>query len=225
MKAKTYLEIGVSHGRIITKVKCKTKIGIDPKFKLSEGKRFKKFIGLMKFKTFKMTSDKFFLEYTNNALGNGIDVAYIDGFHTYKQSLKDVENCLKYLNNKGVIIMHDCNPLNYAGAFPAKESKNEVTELARKGELPGWNSCWNGDVWKTIVHLQIKHNDLEVFTLDLDWGIGIISRGNNSGKINYTEKELEYADYTTLENDRVTLLNLMPPKYLYDFLNRKFSES
>lgn len=35
----------------------------------------------MKFKTFKMTSDKFFMKYTDKTLRNGIDVAFVDGFH------------------------------------------------------------------------------------------------------------------------------------------------
>ncbi len=223
LRAKTYLEIGVRHGRIIAKVRCRNKIGVDPAFKLSEGKRLKKFFGLLKFKAFHMTSNRFFLEHAEKALPSGVDVVLVDGFHTYGQSLNDVENCLKHLNDDGVIIMHDCNPLNSASAMPVKESIREVTDLANKGELPGWNACWNGDVWKTIVHLQIKYNDLEVFTLDLDWGLGIVTRGKNTSMPGITYQELENADYAVLEKDRVNLLNLKPPKYLFEFLDRRYT--
>ena len=224
IKAETYLEIGVRHGRIISKIKCKNKIGVDPAFKLSEGKKLKKFFGILKFKAYHMTSDEFFLEHAEKAFPSGIDVVLIDGFHTYGQALRDVENSLKYLNNNSIIVMHDCNPLNAASAMPVKESIKEVTDLANKGELPGWNACWNGDVWKTIVHLQIKRHDLEIFTLDLDWGLGIVTSGKNTSNISCTYKELEDADYTFLEKDRVNLLNLKPPRYLFEFLDRRFPE-
>jgi hypothetical protein len=225
LKAETYLEIGVRHGRIITKLKCRNKIGVDPEFKLSEGKRLKKFFGLLKFKAYHMTSDKFFLEHAKKTLPSGIDVVLIDGFHTYSQLLRDVENCLEYLNEDGIIIMHDCNPLNSASAMPVKESTREVTELAKKGELPGWNDCWHGDVWKTIVHLQIENSDLTVFTLDIDWGLGIVARGKNTSPHAITLNELENADYTFLEKDRANLLNLKPPKYLFEFLDKRFPET
>ena len=222
VRAKTYLEIGVRHGTILARIKCKNKVGIDPCLKMSGGKRLKNFVGIMNFKTCRMTSDEFFLKKAQKTLIDGIDVAFVDGFHNYNQSLKDVENCLKYLNENGVIIMHDCNPLNYACAYPVKESVREVLELAEKGELPGWNDCWNGDVWKALVHLRIAHNDLEIFTLDLDWGLGIITRGNSNKLENYTIQDIKKADYSLLERDRMSLLNLKPPKYLYEFLDRKF---
>ena len=224
ISAKTYLEIGVRHGRILAIIKCKTKIGIDPRLRLSGGKRLKNFFGIMNFKTYRMKSDEFFHSYAQNTLTNGIDVAFVDGFHNYSQSLKDVENCLKYLNEDGFIIMHDCNPLNYACAYPVKESINEVLELARKGELPGWNDCWNGDVWKTLVHMRIAHDDLEIFTLDLDWGLGIITKGKSEKIKNHTIQELKQADYSLLERDRVNLLNLKPPKYLLEFLKSKYGD-
>jgi hypothetical protein len=220
--ARTYLEIGVRHGGILARLKCRTKIGIDPYLKLSGGKQFKNFVGIINFKTYRMTSDEFFLKEALEVLGKGIDVAFVDGLHTYGQSLKDVENCLKYLNEDGVIVMHDCSPLNHASAYPVKESVKEVLELAGKGELPGWNDTWNGDVWKTLVHTRIVHDDLEVFTLDLDFGLGIISRGKGNGLKSCTVQDIKQADYSFLERDRVNLLNLKPPKYLYEFLDRKY---
>jgi hypothetical protein len=222
--AQTYLEIGVRHGGILTRLRCKTKIGIDPYLKLSGGKRFKNFVGIMNFKTYRMTSDEFFLKKAREVFGKGIDVAFVDGLHTYDQSLKDVENCLKYLNEDGVIVMHDCSPLNHASAYTVKESVKEVLELAGKGELPGWNDTWNGDVWKALVHTRIAHDDLEVFTLDLDFGLGIISRGKGNGLKKFTVHDIRQADYSFLERDRVNLLNLKPPKYLYEFLDRKYKD-
>ena len=220
VKAETYLEIGVESGKIIDNIKCQNRIGVDPDFRFPIDRRIRKALGLTNFKTFKETSDDFFIKHAKNNLKAGIDVAFIDGLHTYDQSFKDVENCLEYLNDGGVIIMHDCNPLNVAGAWPAKESIDEVKVLARKGEIPGWNNNWNGDVWKAVVHLRLAHEDLEIFTLDLDWGLGIVSKSKPTASFEnkFSTEKLKELDYSFLEKDRVNLLNLRPPKYLPEFL-------
>ncbi|MFC2084879.1 class I SAM-dependent methyltransferase [Bacteroidota bacterium] len=218
VKAKTYLEIGVQKGKIIGEIKAPYKVGVDPRFTFTAKVLIKKIFGLTRFKAFEKTSNYFFENYADNLLSEGIDVVFVDGLHTYNQSLKDVNNCMKYLNEGGVIILHDCNPLNYAGAYPVKESFDEVLEAAAKGDLPGWNGRWNGDTWKALVHLRIEHSELNIFTLDLHWGMGIITRGSGIQLKNISVEDLERADYSFLEKDRVNLLNLKPPKYLYEFL-------
>ena len=213
-QAKTYLEIGVFQGEIISNLSCSNKIGVDPDFKLTRSASIKKFLPKKKFKTFPCTSDHFFNHYADNALKNGIDVAFVDGLHTYEQSLKDVENCLKYLNPHGFIVMHDCNPLSEAIAYPVTSSFNDVLKLAHNGEIPGWNGAWTGDVWKTIVHLRATKKDLNIFTLDLDWGLGIISKGNPESTLKIPIDQIEKKDYYYLESNRRELLNLKKPKYL-----------
>lgn len=223
IKANNYLEIGVQHGKVLTKIKCENKVGVDPCFKLSNHKKIKNTLGISKFKAFPITSDEFFQKHAEKILKNGIDVAFVDGLHNYEQSFKDVENCLKYMNKNGVIIIHDCSPLSAAGAYPVKKSIDEMLELANKGDLPGWNGSWNGDVWKTLVHQRIIKSDLDIFTLNLDWGLGIITEGKNNKIKNCTVAELKDADYSFLEKNREELLNLKPPKYLYEYLDKKFS--
>ena len=218
--AKTYLEIGVQTGVIISNINAFKKIGIDPHFSFSKKLKLKKLIGMVNFKAIEKTSDAFFDSDASRILGCGIDVALVDGHHTYNQSLKDVQNCLKYLNPSGVIIMHDCNPNNYACAYPLRDSQtiDDIMMLAEAGELPGWNGSWSGDVWKTIAHLRITNKDLNIFTLDLDWGLGIISKGQGQPLPKISLDELEKMDYWSLEKNRVELLNLKHPKYLDEFL-------
>ncbi len=98
------------------------------------------------------------------------------GLHTYEQSFKDVENSLRCLNARGVVITHDCNPQSEAMARP----------LRLMGYAPGsnqqdWGVEWNGDVWKTICRLRSTHDDLNIFVLDCDKGMGIITRGKPEG--------------------------------------------
>ncbi|MEX0609420.1 MAG: class I SAM-dependent methyltransferase [Balneolaceae bacterium] len=212
--AKTYLEIGVFNGEIISHLKCPTKIGVDPNFQLRFANKVRKFLPDTRYKTIEVTSDVFFQDFACKTLSDGIDVAFVDGLHTYDQALRDVENCLQYLNKDGFIVMHDCNPLNEATAYPVEHSINEVLELAKKGEVPGWNGSWNGDVWKALVHLRATRDDLHIFTLDLDWGLGIIGFGKPESKPEIAVDELKKQGYALLEKDRVNLLNLKKPSYL-----------
>lgn len=216
---KTYLEIGVQTGKIISQLKgAEKKIGVDPGFNYTMKVRVQKTMGLVKFKAIEVTSDKFFESYASKILANGIDLAFVDGMHTYKQVLKDIENCLKYLNDEGIIVVHDCNPLNFASAYPVKNSISEVHEIANRGDLAGWNNAWHGDVWKAIAHLQIEHDDLKVFTLDLDCGLGVIAKGKNSKLSGFTIEQIQKEDYYFLERNRQVLLNLKAPKFIDEFL-------
>jgi hypothetical protein len=219
--AKTYLEIGVKRGRVISSIKAPNKIGVDPKFVFPRKLKLKKAVGLINFKTFEITSDAFFEKEARRVLKNGIDVAFVDGLHTYEQSLRDVENCLQYLNPSGVIVMHDCNPTDSATAYPLKESQSfeDLAKMADAGQLPGWKKSWCGDVWKTIVHLRINNKDLNVFTLDADFGLGVIARGKSDFLVNSTLDELKKAEYSFLEKNRTQLLNLKPSTYFNEFLN------
>ena len=219
ISAKTYIEIGVGYGEILLNVKAESKVGVDPQYYFSRKKNIKLKLGIDKEQMFKMTSDLFFEKHAADVFQNGIDVAFVDGMHTYKYALRDVENCLKYLNEGGVIVVHDCNPLNFAIAYPINESYAEMQPLIDNLEIPGYNGQWLGDVWKTLAHLRIAHKDLNIFTLDLDWGMGIITRGESKPLEGYTFEDIENGDYYTFETDRENILNLKHPKYLLQFLD------
>lgn len=82
-------------------------------------------------KYFEETSDDFFLKREDHLKKvKQLDVMLIDGLHTYRASLKDVLNSLKYLNEKGMIVMHDCYPPFKADALP---TDNYPTPEEQKG--------------------------------------------------------------------------------------------
>jgi len=137
---KRYLEIGCHLDEIFEKINI-SKIGVDP---VSGG-------------TFRGTSDEFFSR--NKDM---FDCVFIDGLHTYDQVLKDVKNSLKFLDNNGIIILHDCLPISI-----------------NHQRVPRTRYTWNGDVWKAIVELR-THKNLEVFTVEADQGLGVIKKKNNS---------------------------------------------
>ncbi len=214
--AKTYLEIGVQGGDVFLKVKARKKIAVDPKILITRKSRFrsilKDFWNITN-EYYELTSDVFF-ETKVDLLKYGLDVVFIDGLHTYDQSLKDVGNCLKFLNEDGVIIIHDCNPLSVSAAYPANS-----WEHAESLKLDRWTGEWSGDVWKTIAYLRSTQKKLHIFVLDCDYGLGIITNGIPEDMLNFSKKEIEELAYDDLEKNRSQLLNLKSTDYFNKFLN------
>tara|TARA_B100001996_G_scaffold4768_1_gene4012 strand:- start:750 stop:1460 length:711 start_codon:yes stop_codon:yes gene_type:complete len=156
---KTYLEIGCFAGEVFNKIKIEKKIGVDP---VSGG-------------TIKKTSDDFF---KNNQ--EKFDCIFIDGLHEFEQVKRDINNSIKYLNNDGVILLHDCLP-------------NNVYDQA----MPRCQYNWNGNVWKAIVECRTR-NDIDVYTCYADNGIGVIFNRKNSDRLNLNMDDfskLNFKDY------------------------------
>lgn len=218
-KASVYLEIGVLSGENYLEIKAKNKIGVDPILSISRKEKIKyylKHILSNSNKFYQMTSDKFFEMDSNPLSKHGLDVAFIDGLHTYEQTLRDVQNCLKYLNEDGVIILHDCNPPSAAASHPANSYSH-----AKSLNIPGWNKAWCGDVWKTIVHLRSIRNDLNIFVLDVDiYGLGIISKGVPENILEYHVESIKKLSYEDLKKNRAKILNLKDPDYLFKFFKK-----
>lgn len=125
--------------------------------------------------TIRDTSNNFF-----NHNKEKFDIIFIDGLHHYEQVIVDINNSLKILNNNGHILIHDCLPRTIAHQA-----------------IPRYRGSWNGDVWKSIVELRTR-DDLEVFTCEIDFGVGIIRKKNNRNplKIPHTDfKKLKFKDY------------------------------
>ena len=137
---KTYLEIGCDQDENFSKINLLDKIGVDPK---SGG-------------THRMTSDVFF-----NSNKKKFDFIYIDGLHTYEQAVNDIKNSLNFLNENGIILLHDCLP---------KKIWNQI--------VPRIYGHWNGDVWKAIVESRTWENT-NTITVNADHGLGLIQKMKN----------------------------------------------
>jgi hypothetical protein len=216
-KKVNYLEIGVQTGYCFFKIKADEKLAVDPDFIIKLKNKIKAYIkNFSNFnnKYFELTSDDFFAQQGNyvKAIG-GLDVVFIDGLHLYEQVVKDIENSLKYLNAGGVILVHDCNPLNENAAVRAYTS----TEVAAMN-LPGYDYIWNGDVWKAIVELRATRKDVEVMVINSDHGVGIITAG--AGKpLALTTEQLNNLTYADLDKNREAYLNLKTPEYFSTFIS------
>jgi hypothetical protein len=210
--SRVYLEIGVSRGSAFRRITAQEKIAVDPAFKLSERTRRRADAKADVTHYFETTSDEFFSTQAAFLDQRGVDVALIDGLHTYGQVVNDVEHTLRYLRDDGVIFLHDCNPTKASVACPA------TSYADFRAQNRWWEIDWSGDVWKSIVELRSSRRDLQVAVLDCDWGVGVVRRGTPESELNYSTAEIEEMTYANLEADRDCLLNLKPPGYLDQFL-------
>jgi hypothetical protein len=187
-----YLEIGVHTGVLFLHVRATAKVGVDPNPQIPAIRWALHPNSVTRGRIIQATSDVFFAALTP---GGHFDVIFIDGDHSFDQSLRDVDNSLTMLANGGVILLHDCNPPSAAAASP---------DPAGAGDGP-----WCGDVWKTIAHLRATRDDLRVRVLDTDCGVGVIERGE-SELIDLDPTKLDDWDYQDLFADRTRLLGLVP---------------
>lgn len=216
---QNYLEIGCQSGVSFLPIKAKYKTAVDPIFRISNKKKLKWLIKEPKNyynKYFEEESDVFFSK--RNAYFEKVgqfDVVLVDGLHIFRASLNDVLNSLKYLNNNGIIIMHDCYPPHKAAALPTRIFLSE----AEQKEVEGWTSEWCGDVWKTIVYLRKKlHELLNVYVINTDYGLGIVrpKRKIDEKQLTIDEKlfsEIDRLTYEELLQNAKSMLNLKESEY------------
>ncbi len=179
-KFKYYLEIGCDQNELFSHVNIEKKIGVDPN---SGG-------------THRMTSDAFFSR--NN---DKFDLIFIDGLHTYDQALKDIKNSLVVLNDKGILLLHDCFPLTfYDQAVPRAQRK-----------------C-NGDVWKSITEIR-TFDSLDTYVGAFDNGIGLIVKRKNQKKLTKPLKPFKKISYEEYYNNYKEYLNLINKDDFFSIIN------
>jgi len=212
-RAKKYLEIGVDTGDNLQFIYAPIKLAVDP---IPAAPRVRSEVSGGRAQYFEMTSDQFFTDHATLFEGQPVDVVFVDGLHTHSQALKDVENCLKYLADGGVILMHDCNPTTEAMAISA-ESYEEAVEQREPGE----STDWTGDVWKAIVHLRSQRNDVTAHVLDCDYGIGVVIKRPTSEPLELPS--VDQLTYSDLAANRAQYLGLTPAGDLWELLGARDS--
>jgi len=209
-----YLEIGVSRGQAFQRISADVKFAVDPAFRLTERTRELADAKGRVVQYFETTSDAFFENEKALLVRHPIDVALIDGLHTYEQVLRDVENTVRHLKDDGVIFLHDCNPpFELAG-----RRADSWDEFMAQQSGPLKIGIWNGDVWKAIVELRSTRPDLLVGVLKCDQGVGFVRKGSPESTLPYSPEQVAGLTYADLKADRTRLLNLKPSRYLGEFL-------
>lgn len=164
-----YLEIGIYKGKNFNNITCNMKIGIDPKPKYKREN------------IFKITSDNYFKNSNEK-----FDVIFIDGDHSFYQSLVDIKNSFNALSYNGFVVCHDCFP---------------VTKKMEKHNK-------NGRVWNSFFNF-VEH-DVEIsktsYVIDCDYGIGVIRK--------QIHRHINLHDDVFVEKEYNTNFDIFKKKYI-----------
>lgn len=144
IKPETYVEIGVETGRSLQFAQRPTRsVGIDPEVNIV--------VSLESWsKLYKLPSDDFFAQHDLRQVldAESVDMAFIDGLHTFDQALKDFINIERYSDPETVVAFHDVFPVTAVTAARDRETY-----------------FWLGDTWKVVLILKEMRPDLKIITL------------------------------------------------------------
>lgn len=141
---KNYVEIGVECGQSLQFAGPNTQaIGIDPLLQIS-------YPLSPTTQLYELTSNDFFQQHplTDELQGIPLELAFIDGLHTFEQALQDFMHLETHAHPNGVIAFHDIFPVS---AITAQRERDSI--------------FWVGDTWKAILILTQARPDLKIITI------------------------------------------------------------
>ena len=123
LRPSSYLEIGTETGRTLALAQCPS-IAVDPLFKLHGNP----FANRAETHLFQIESDEFFRRYDlRRYFPDGPDFVFLDGMHLFEFLLRDLMNVEKYAQDRTVVALHDCYPVNIE---IAERERNYATRAA-----------------------------------------------------------------------------------------------
>ncbi len=116
-----------------------------------------------------VTSDEYFGKYVEAA--ETFDVIYLDGLHTFEQTLRDFNNALEHLEPRGVILIDDVRPHTYVASLPNLGNFRVV-----KRRLNIADRRWMGDVYKLVWFIDSFYQGLRYRTISDNHGQAVVWR-------------------------------------------------
>jgi hypothetical protein len=166
----SYLEIGVNEGATFTKVKASRKVAVDPVF-LFDVREAGAADPASEFH--EITSDDYFGRVVDP--DERFDVIYLDGLHTFEQTLRDFTNAVHHLSPKGVILIDDVCPVSYLASLPDRDNYFTVRNF-----LEVTDKSWMGDVYRLVFFVETFYQHMSYATIADNHGQAVIWRERRS---------------------------------------------
>ncbi len=192
----TYLEIGVDTGVTFHALEAKRKIAVDPHFKFIPGPSGEAVT------YHEVPSDAYFGGLVRAS--ERFDVIYVDGLHTFEQTLRDLLNATEYLADDGVIIVDDVVPSSFSASLPDLAD----VEFVRTVMPTETDMSYMGDVYKLVFFVQ---------TFMQSWSYATIAE--NHGQLVMWRQNRRAVPERTVE--AVGRMDLVSMFRTYDGFNRK----
>ncbi len=141
-----YLEIGVNQGETFHAVTAAHKVAVDPQFQFvpqpGPGVEYHA-----------VPSDQYFAAAPKDRV---FEVIYLDGLHTFEQTLRDLLNATRLLREGGAILIDDVLPNSYDASLPDLAQVLRLREIAPHAPGATWplDGSWMGDVFKVPFFIQ-----------------------------------------------------------------------
>jgi len=153
-----YLEIGVSKGITFHAVPAARKVAVDPRFRFDPAVQ-PAHPGAV---YHQVTSDTYFGSIAQP--DETFEVIFLDGQHTFEQTLRDLLNALAHLAPGGVILIDDVIPSSYPASMRSRrESIAAATAM-------GVNGQWMGDVYRLVFFIDSFFQQLTYRTVSDNHG-------------------------------------------------------
>jgi hypothetical protein len=143
---RRYLEIGVNRGATFFDVIAHRKVAVDPHFLFDTHEAA---ISMPNAEFHEIKSDEFFCDVVDPDAR--FDVIFLDGLHTFEQTLRDFCNAVSYLAPGGIIVVDDVSPNTYAASLP---DPNHTVAVRLGINAQDLDQSWMGDVYKLVFFIQ-----------------------------------------------------------------------
>lgn len=191
---KRYLEIGVAKGTTFFEINAIEKHAVDPRFRFNPRSR-NNFPNEF---YHKQTSDEFF--YANIGRQNPFDLIFLDGLHTYSQTLRDFLTSQALAHSRTIWLIDDTFPTDFISA----ESDLQRVKAAREAKGCPEDETWMGDVYKVVAFIDSFCPQYTCLTLDGHGQTVILPMPRKQKHVLFTSLEeidkLSYLDVLLLRN-------------------------
>ncbi len=140
----SYLEVGVWQGGTFDAVSVSRKVAVDPKFDFDHVQRQKAESG----NTYhEVTSNAYFAAHPSGA--NRFDIIFLDGLHTFEQTLTDLLHAVDRVKDNGIIIVDDVIPDSFPASMRSEGQCYQFRQLTQDN-----STHWMGDVFKLVFFIN-----------------------------------------------------------------------